>query len=146
MNLAEVGRLLAFIARVDNRKPDDATAIVWHGIIGDLPYDDALTAVRNHFATNTEYLTPAHIHHGVLAIRRERVAHHEIRALPSRFEPDDERAARVRRGIAECARALSVATERKARAQTPADPTDRGELIRLRAIDRARRERHGQPA
>jgi hypothetical protein len=143
MNLAETHDLLTFIAVFDNRRFDDATVFAWAGILGDLAADECLQAARRHFATSTAYLLPAHIRQLVSVIRDERRPKSEVLALPSRFEDDDERVQRVRRGIALCAQSLGVsAVERESRREQPEDrsPSD---LIRLRAIERARRERVG---
>jgi hypothetical protein len=143
VNLVETNRLLTVVAAVDNRRIDDATVSVWAGILGDLGIDECMQAARRHFATSAAYLLPVHIRQLVSVIRDERRPKSEVLALPSRFEDDDERVQRVRRGIALCAQTLGVsAAERESRREQPEDlsPSD---LIRLRAIERARRERVG---
>lgn len=135
MNLQEVDRLLTIIKNVDNRRIDDATVIVWREILGDLPFEDCVMAATKHFAESTDYLLPAHIRQGVLAIRNERAKKaHEVRELPSRFEPDPERAQRIQRGVQEIARRWSVPEKGSE------DP------VRDKALERARRERRAKPA
>jgi hypothetical protein len=64
VNLADTSNLLTFIARCDNRRVDDATAIAWQSILADLDLDDCLAAAREHFATSDAYLMPVHIRRG----------------------------------------------------------------------------------
>lgn len=72
MNLAEVSQLLAWIARYDNRKADDATVVAWHAVVGDLDLGDARRAVVEHFSSSDAYLMPVHIRRGVAEIERDR--------------------------------------------------------------------------
>ena len=147
MNMLETNRLLAVIAATDGRSVDDATVAVWSGHLGDLPFAECMEAVRRHYLKSTKWVMPAHIREQVLAIREESKPQHEIRAIPSRFEDDDERAARVRRGIAACAEALSFNHERRqASLPVTAAELDPCEISRQRAVARARRERAGQRA
>lgn len=86
MNLTETDTLLNVMANVDNRKVDDATVLVWHEILGDLPFSDCLMAVTRHFGESGEYLMPVHIVRGAQAIERDRIraANHrkELEAAP----------------------------------------------------------------
>lgn len=72
MNLTETDRLLTIVSNVDNRKVDDATVLIWHEIIGSLPFADCVTAVTRHFAESSEYLMPVHIVRGAKEVDRER--------------------------------------------------------------------------
>lgn len=100
MNLAETSDLLAFIARCDNRRADDATAIAWHSIVGDLPLGDCLAAARRHFGTSTDYLMPVHIRRladeidrdrrRVARVHREQLALEAEQADPTRYDRSDE--------------------------------------------------------
>lgn len=113
MNLAETHALLTLISGAfDNRRFDDATVIAWQPIFADLPFDDCRAAVSRHFAESNDYLMPAHIRRLAKNIRAQRrTQHHEIRALPSRFESDIERAVRVDRGLAQCRDVLAPIME-----------------------------------
>lgn len=147
MNMFETNRLLTVIAATDGRSVDDATVSVWSGFLGDLPLDECMEAVRRHYLKSASRVMPAHIREQVLAIREERRPRHEVLAIPSRFEDDDERAQRVRRGIAACVEALSFNRERHQQERPPeAAIEDAREISRQRAIARARRERAGQRA
>lgn len=134
MNARDVSQVLAKAAAFDNRTIGEAEILVWLEAIGDLPLEDALTAVTRHYRESTEWLKPVHVREQVLAIRNERAKsrHHEVLELPSRFEPDEIRDARVRAGVTQLAKLLAV-------------PTVDSDDPRARAIARARQERGGRP-
>lgn len=113
MTPGEVARLLAAAAMFDYRKVEKADAQAWHLLLGDLDYDDAIEAVRRHYAESTDRLMPAHVRHGVRAIRNERSAKtpHEVRELPSRFEDDLGRDLRAERGAATVREVLAQITD-----------------------------------
>ena len=73
MNVEETSNLLTAIQNVDNRRIDDATVLVWHEIVGDLPFADCLMAVTRHFGESTDYLMPVHVVQGAREIERERI-------------------------------------------------------------------------
>lgn len=108
MTPAEIIRVLAKCAAYDNRTVGEANIRSWHEAIGDLDYAEALAAVTSHYASETEWIMPGHIRAIVIAERREikRTTPHEVRALPSRFETDDERDARIAAGVAACRSAI----------------------------------------
>lgn len=107
MNLQEIDRLLTVIQNVDKRRIDDATVLVWHEILGDLPFDDCLLAVTTHFRESTEYLMPAHIVRMAREVDRERrrQLREEQEAIAAQAEADDptrrDRSAAVRELIAQ---------------------------------------------
>lgn len=72
MNLEETGKLLALAALVDKRKLSTKSSLMWHSIIGDLDYNDAVLAVQDHFRHSTDYLLPAHVVAGVKLVRERR--------------------------------------------------------------------------
>lgn len=74
MNVTDTAKVLALVSAVDRRVVDEATVAAWHDVIGDLPVEDCLEAVRVHRRESTEYLVPAHVRRRVLAWRAERVA------------------------------------------------------------------------
>ena len=143
MNYTEMARLLAAISAMDTRRIDEATVATWPGVLGDLGFEDALEAMRRHFARSTDWLMPAHIREGARLLREFRKEQHEALALPSRWESDPERDARVQRGLAQVAAALSVARAARPRAveATEKPPPTRSEEIRALAIRRAIAER-----
>lgn len=67
MNKTEVAKLLTLVSTFDSRTVGIDTVEAWHSILVDVDLQDAVTVVRNHFATSTDYLMPAHI---VTASRR----------------------------------------------------------------------------
>jgi|SRR5690606_16866239 len=74
MNLSDTAKVLALISAVDRRVVDEATVAAWHDLIGDLPLQDCLEAVRAHRRESTEYLVPAHVRRRVVAVMADRVA------------------------------------------------------------------------
>lgn len=57
----EVAELLTLAALVDNRTVTPEAVLMWHGIIGHLPYDEAAAALRAHYEGSAEWVMPAHI-------------------------------------------------------------------------------------
>jgi hypothetical protein len=79
--------LLCVIAAVDRRTIGEADVLVWHELIGDLPKDLALQAIKDHFREQPGvWLEPGHIVAGVRAIRHDRAMREPIEA-----RHDDER-------------------------------------------------------
>jgi hypothetical protein len=145
MNRSETALLLGAIAGRDRRIVGDADVLAWHEDVGDLGFEEARAAVSRHFRESTEYLMPAHIRRHVRVIRDENRRAAEIRELPSRFEDDDDRNARIQRNIAQIRADLA---EMAARMSIPDEPQPeeltRSDEIRLRALDRARAERQAR--
>lgn len=73
MNKQEVAKLLTAISIIDNRVVGVETVEAWHSLVGDYDLDDAMRAVRWHFAESTDYLMPAHIVAGARRAKAERV-------------------------------------------------------------------------
>ena len=65
MNKTEVAKLLTLVSAFDSRTVGIDTVEAWYPILEDVKVDEAVTVVRNHFATSTAYLMPAHITAGV---------------------------------------------------------------------------------
>lgn len=82
MNLQEANRILTLAKSIDNRKFDDATVIAWQLVLPDVDGADALEATRIHLGTSQEYLTPAIVRAGALAVagERDRAAHRRMLA------------------------------------------------------------------
>lgn len=72
MNLGETSDLLSFIARIDNRRVDDAAVVAWREILADLPFVDCRDAALAHFGSTDAYLMPVHIRRGALEVDRDR--------------------------------------------------------------------------
>jgi hypothetical protein len=96
MNAAEVGDLIARMALVDNRKPpedDEAKAAMimsWLELVGDLNYDDAVQAVRDHYRESREWIMPSDVRRRVKTIRGERIKHSLIAAPPHELTDDPQ--------------------------------------------------------
>ena len=79
MTIDETIDLLTAAAAFDRRTVGKADAVAWHTVVGDLPLDDCLVAVRGHYTDTTDWLMPAHVRQRVKAMRRDRIA----RAIPA---------------------------------------------------------------
>jgi hypothetical protein len=100
VNLEDTNRLLVFIARLDNRRVDDATVVAWQSILGELDLPDCVAAARQHFGESDAYLMPVHIRRGAFEIDRDRRRRareaNAARALeaqmsdPTRYDRSDE--------------------------------------------------------
>ena len=72
MNQREVHQLLIEASAIDNRNVTDLTVKAWHPVLARFDYRDAVLAMREHFASSTDYLMPAHIAIGCRRIIRDR--------------------------------------------------------------------------
>jgi hypothetical protein len=62
MNLTETKKILVQVAAIDNRKLNDDVANAWHVIIGFMPYEIAVEALRlAQQDVSVKYLEPRHI-------------------------------------------------------------------------------------
>lgn len=71
MNPQEVQELLLEASAFDGRMVTEETVTAWHRILRDYRADQAMQAMRNHFATEDRRLMPVHIVQGVKKIRSE---------------------------------------------------------------------------
>lgn len=140
MTPAETAKLLAKASAFDQRTVGTADVAAWHEVLADVDFTDALVAVSRHYAEHVERLMPAHVRAHVKTIRAQRraVEHHEVLALPGRFDPDPGRDARIARGLSRCSAILAPLLAELASRRADVDPVDD---IRGRALARARRER-----
>lgn len=69
----QIATLLAYISSIDGRHTSTLMAEAWSDLIGDLDFEDAKAAVRDHYRASTDWLKPAHILIGVRAIRKRRI-------------------------------------------------------------------------
>ena len=65
MNRAEVAQLLNLAALVDNRTVTDEKCKMWHTILADVDYEDAVRAMREHYRVSSAWLMPSHVRDGV---------------------------------------------------------------------------------
>src|SRR6476620_11382432 len=74
MNRDDVIDVLTAVAAADRRTVGEADVDVWQAVIGDLPKDLALQAVRDHLREKPGvWLEPGHIYERVRAIRRDQL-------------------------------------------------------------------------
>lgn len=107
MTPAEVAKLLAKCAAYDQRTVGEADVMAWHEILERVEFDHALEAVKRHYSTQRDRAMPADILRISRVVRDERREHSEPLALPSRFETDEERDARMREGVAKVREAIA---------------------------------------
>lgn len=91
MTIEETGAVLATCALYDNRKTDRHIVIMWHRVIGDLPYQDCEDAVVAHYTETAERIMPAHIRSRVKAVRRDRLDREIAQAPPAGLADDPAR-------------------------------------------------------
>jgi uncharacterized protein (DUF58 family) len=146
---SEVALLLGAATARDRRTVGETDVLAWHEDLGDLDFADAREAVSRHYRQSTDWIMPGHIRQLVRVIRDERRAASAVKALPpGPFEDDPERDERIRRNAARVRQALAQLAARRSipaepvPAETPAEPTA-SDLIRQRALDRARADRRG---
>ncbi|PND55526.1 hypothetical protein CRM90_22510 [Mycobacterium sp. ENV421] len=83
MNRDEVIDVLSAVAAGDRRTVGAADVDVWQAVIGDLPVDLALQAVRNHLRNRPDvWLQPGHVYQAARAIRREQAEREPIETGP----------------------------------------------------------------
>lgn len=134
MTPADMADVLSAAGIYDGRTIAEADVAAWHMAVGEYDRDDAMAAVVRHYADSTEWMKPAHLKQKILAIRNERASSqpHWLRALPSRFEVDDARDARIARGVKMLAQSWTAESAESADAHGI-------------ALARARRERGKRP-
>lgn len=72
MNKLEVSEFLTVVSVLDSRKVNPETVEVWHDLIGNLDYEDAIAAAAMHRQESVAWLEPHHIIANVKRIRSER--------------------------------------------------------------------------
>jgi hypothetical protein len=74
MTRAETVAVLAAVVAYDNREPTEAVIAAWLAAAQDARWtrDEAITAVRQHYASSTEWIMPAHVTERVRAARQDR--------------------------------------------------------------------------
>ena len=75
MNRDDVIDVLSVIAAADRRTVGDADVVVWQGVIGDLPREFAMRAVRDHLRDQPGvWLEPGHVYQRARAMMRDELA------------------------------------------------------------------------
>lgn len=80
MNKRETAMIVARVADIDRRTLSDTIVETWHEIIGMMPYDEALEALRIVASNSPDVIKPAHL------LRVRRSARAEIARRKSRAE------------------------------------------------------------
>ena len=125
MNRNDLIDILTVIQVIDHRTIGEADIIAWGDLIGDLPKDLALQAVRDHRREQPGvWLEPGHVYARVRAIRQDLFMRQPVEQIEARNDAMDARLATV---IAELAETAAIPDE------TPNDivwhPTPRSPLM-----------------
>lgn len=88
MNRTEAAQVLAKAAAYDNRQPDQAAALAWaEALDPDMPLQDALRIVGEHYRDERNWVMPADINRRWRALGKARLETAQRMGLP---EPPDE--------------------------------------------------------
>lgn len=80
MNKTQTAMIVARVADIDRRTLSDTIVETWHEIIGVMPYDEALEALRIVAAESPDTIKPAHL------LRARKTARAEIERRERRAE------------------------------------------------------------
>jgi hypothetical protein len=138
MNAQQASRVLAKLAAFDNRTVGEANIRAWAEALDGIDLGDALAAVTRHYQRSPDFARPAHIIDAVREITedRRRREPHPIRALPSRWEADEARAARAAAGASQCRNALAITDDTIRTKIYDPDDTTRDAALRRAALER----------
>jgi hypothetical protein len=81
MTPTQIATLLAYISSIDGRHTSTLMAEAWSDLIGGLDFEDAKSAVKDHYRDSADWLKPAHIVAGVKRIRAARIREVERHVL-----------------------------------------------------------------
>jgi hypothetical protein len=70
----EAAALLALASSFDNRTQNSAATRAWAEALSDVDFQDAQTAIVEHYKTESRWIMPADVRNGVRNIQRERAA------------------------------------------------------------------------
>ena len=74
MKKSEVAKLLAMASAFDNRTVGEANVSAWESVLTpDMRFEDAVEALKAHYASSLDYLRPAHVNQGVTVLRKARL-------------------------------------------------------------------------
>lgn len=82
MTIEEAIDVLTAAAAFDRRTVGKADAAAWHAALGDLPFEDAQSAVVAHYRDSREWIMPSDIRRRVKALRADRLARTPLPAPP----------------------------------------------------------------
>jgi hypothetical protein len=111
MTPSQAAIILGVSAAFDRRTVGEADARSWSDVLDGIDFDDAIQAVKNHYAKSRDFLYPSDVIAGVKAIENQRIeAGPNLEAIdpPEWLDPDDEfeyrrwlrdQANNVRRGL-----------------------------------------------
>ena len=72
MNVKDATVLLGKCAAFDNRKPTQATVLAWSEALDDMPVQDALNFVTQHYAASRDWIMPSDLNREWHQLRRLR--------------------------------------------------------------------------
>lgn len=124
MTPSEVADILTAAAMFDRRTVGTADAMAWHAVVGDLPFDDALAAVRAHYTEGNDWLMPAHVRQRVKAMRRDRI---ERQIAPAPAPELTDNPVRYRESLEASIRSIADGKQVR-KAIAPAGPNGAGSL------------------
>jgi hypothetical protein len=81
MTPTQIATPLAYISSIDGRHTSTLMAEAWSDLIGGLDFEDAKSAVKDHYRDSADWLKPAHIVAGVKRIRAARIREVERHVL-----------------------------------------------------------------
>lgn len=87
MTRDEVIDLLTIVAATDKRTVGRSDVTLWCGYVGDLEFDDAKTAVIEHYRSTRDWLMPVDVRTRVHGMRTARMA--GVRLEAPGVDPDD---------------------------------------------------------
>lgn len=84
MNRAETAQLLAVIQTYDQRTVGETDVIAWHGVVGDLRFDECRDSVLAHYGEKTDRIMPANVRTFVQAARIKAAGEERQQEIESR--------------------------------------------------------------
>ena len=61
MKLSETAKILAIAASVEGQEATELQVATWHRLLADVPFDDAIGVVTDHYRTESRRIWPADI-------------------------------------------------------------------------------------
>jgi hypothetical protein len=114
MNKADVAKLVIYVTQLAPAQNfDEYTAAAWHDVLGKVPADfEQAREATARVARKEQWISPNAILGELMAIMPPRQHSNPAPAIeaPSKFEPNEDRSARIARGAALVRQALAEAT------------------------------------
>lgn len=144
MRHTDIVALVAYVTQLNPaQKFDEFTADAWADVLGDLPADlDTARQATARVARRLTWISPGEIRSELLTMTRPSAIRSQAPALegPSKFEPDEDRAERIRRGAAKVRAELNrIASD--SQAGTDEADLEKDQRVRRAAVDHAARRR-----